>query len=62
MRGDVDMWNFRKCPRCGGDIFIDEDVDQAYEVCLQCGFERALERVPVARKRQTTGKDKTSAL
>jgi hypothetical protein len=44
------VWNFKKCPRCHGDIFIDEDIDHCYEKCLQCGYERELERVRVYRK------------
>jgi hypothetical protein len=51
------MWNLRKCPRCGGDVYIDEDVDRSYEKCLQCGYERALERVPVSRKNRPAGKE-----
>jgi hypothetical protein len=45
-----EMWNFKCCPRCGGDTFIDEDIDRCYEKCLQCGFERELERVALKRK------------
>ncbi len=56
------MWNFRKCPKCGGDLFIDEDIDQSYEVCLQCGYERELERVAVRRKSQPSDTDKIRAL
>ena len=56
------MWSLRKCPKCGGDVYIDEGVDQDYEVCLQCGYERALERVAVRRKSQASDTDKTRAL
>jgi hypothetical protein len=38
------MWSFKGCPKCRGDIFIDEDIDRSYEKCLQCGFERELVR------------------
>jgi hypothetical protein len=44
------MWSFKKCPRCNGDTYIDEDSDRSYEKCLQCGYERELERVAVTRK------------
>ena len=47
------MWNFKKCPRCKGDIYIDEDSDRCYEKCLQCGYERELERVAATRKNHT---------
>jgi DNA-directed RNA polymerase subunit M/transcription elongation factor TFIIS len=36
------MWNFKKCPKCQGDIFIDQDIDASYEKCLQCGYEREM--------------------
>lgn len=32
------MWKFKSCPRCGGDIFIDRELDSWYEQCLQCGY------------------------
>jgi len=31
-------WKFKSCPRCGGDLFIDREVDGLYEQCLQCGY------------------------
>ena len=30
------MWRFKGCPRCGGDVFIDYDLNGWYEECLQC--------------------------
>ena len=39
------MWNLKKCPRCNGDIFIDDDVVGVFEKCLQCGYEKELVRV-----------------
>jgi len=47
------MWNFKECPRCRGDIYIDEDLGRVYEKCLQCGYERELERISVQRENQT---------
>lgn len=52
------MWNFKKCPRCRGDIFIDEDVEGCYEKCLQCGYEREVGKVAALRKNQRSEKDK----
>jgi DNA-directed RNA polymerase subunit M/transcription elongation factor TFIIS len=43
------MWNFKSCPRCRGDIFIDEDIDKTYYKCLQCGFERELNKAKAAK-------------
>ena len=28
----------KSCPRCGGNILIDRDLDGWDEVCLQCGY------------------------
>lgn len=31
-------WNLKGCPRCGGDTYIDRDLDGWYESCLMCGY------------------------
>jgi DNA-directed RNA polymerase subunit M/transcription elongation factor TFIIS len=31
-----------RCPRCGGNIFIDEDSIGYYAHCLQCGYEQQI--------------------
>ena len=32
-------WELKSCPRCGGDLFIEKDLDSNwYEQCLQCGY------------------------
>jgi DNA-directed RNA polymerase subunit M/transcription elongation factor TFIIS len=41
MRGG-EMWRRKGCPRCRGDLFIDEDVGSNYIKCLQCGYEKEL--------------------
>ena len=46
------MWKYKSCPRCKGDIFIDEDLDGIYIKCLQCGYERELARDLLAKKNQ----------
>jgi hypothetical protein len=32
------LWELKKCPRCGGDMFIDRDIYGWYEKCLQCSY------------------------
>ena len=46
----IAMWKFKMCPRCRGDIFIDQDTVTLYEKCLQCGYERALENIVETKK------------
>lgn len=36
------MWKFKSCPRCGGDLFIERDLNGWYEQCLQCSYKREL--------------------
>jgi DNA-directed RNA polymerase subunit M/transcription elongation factor TFIIS len=28
---------FKSCPKCRGDMFLDQDVYGSYRQCLQCG-------------------------
>ena len=34
------MWKFKTCPRCDGDLFLDEDFQSRsiFWTCLQCGY------------------------
>ena len=36
--GEAEMWRFKGCPKCGGDLFVDYDMNGWYEECLQCGY------------------------
>ena len=38
-------WRLKSCPRCGGDLLIDRDLDNWYEQCLQCSFRKELKPV-----------------
>ena len=66
--GGAAMWSLKSCPKCGGDVFIDDDMNGWYEQCLQCGYlhdlrtivevkeqprERKREPVLAGRKRRT---------
>lgn len=35
-------WIKNGCPRCGGSMFIDNDMDGWYEQCLNCSFRQEL--------------------
>ncbi len=30
--------NKARCPKCGGNIYLDNDMEGWYEECLQCGY------------------------
>lgn len=34
------MWKTKACPKCGGDVFLDWELDTNswYEQCLQCSY------------------------
>ncbi len=34
-----------KCPKCGGNVFLDSDHFGWYEGCLQCGYSRNLQKI-----------------
>lgn len=42
----------RKCPRCGGNIFLDRDFSSWYVECLQCSFSKDLDISSVAGQRR----------
>ena len=37
-------WNLKSCPRCGGDMYIGNDLSGWYEQCLQCSHRLELKR------------------
>lgn len=39
----------KRCPRCGGNIYVDSDHFGWYEQCLQCGVTLCLDTVVQAR-------------
>jgi DNA-directed RNA polymerase subunit M/transcription elongation factor TFIIS len=43
------MWSLKKCPRCRGDLYIDENEDKWCKKCLQCGYEQELEEALVIK-------------
>lgn len=47
------LWRFKSCPRCGGDTFIDRELNRWYEHCLQCGYMCDLENIIKVKQQQT---------
>jgi len=31
-------WKLSGCPRCGGSLFVDRDMDSWYEQCINCSY------------------------
>ncbi len=48
------MWKLKNCPRCGGDLFIDRDIDTWYVQCLQCSYRRELESLDELEQQPVT--------
>lgn len=36
------MWKIKSCPRCTGDMFIEQAEFGWMEHCLQCGYQREI--------------------
>jgi len=43
-----------RCPKCGGNLFLDKDLYGWYEQCLQCSYTGDLE--DVIERQDGTGK------
>ena len=44
------MWRLKACPKCKGDIRLDQDSYGWYEQCIQCGYIRDLERLDATQE------------
>lgn len=43
-------WRFKDCPRCGGDTYIDRDIDGWFQQCLLCAYRLELEELNNRKK------------
>ncbi len=54
-------WQLKGCPRCGGDMYVDKDIDGWYTKCLQCSFSPKLSPIwsstdnPLPKKKTAGG-------
>ena len=44
------MIYFNACPKCHGDLTMNQDMYGAFVSCLQCGFMRDIDVKPLAAK------------
>ena len=45
-------WRLKACSRCGGDVYIDKDIDGWFEQCLQCSFRHELKDLIQFKKQE----------
>ena len=50
------MWRFKGCPRCKGDMLVNQDHNDWYEWCLQCGYRHDLIDIMEVRLQDEVGK------
>ena len=43
------MFWMKGCPRCKGDLFLDQDASSRDVVCLQCGYRREISSLDLCR-------------
>ena len=41
----------KRCPKCGGNIFLDRDLYGWYEQCLQCSYTSDLDVIVEVREK-----------
>jgi len=46
-------WRLKACQRCGGDTFVDKDIDGWFEQCLLCSHRRELKEFTLRPKEPT---------
>ena len=54
------MIKFKVCPRCHGDLYLNEDTFGKYLNCLQCGYMKDAE-TPALTKKETEKKPVATA-
>ncbi len=66
MRVTVDVVDFRSCPRCQGDVHLNNDMYGDYRQCLQCGHtvdipKKVKRRFNWAKSREKPGRKRKAA-
>ena len=50
----------KRCPRCGGNVYQDEDCYGRYEKCFQCAYTRDLRDAVHIEKRVNDGDERVT--
>ncbi len=50
---EIRVLKFKSCPRCKGDVLVDQDHHGWYEQCLQCGYQRDLKDMVIVQQQRT---------
>lgn len=45
----------KRCIKCGGNIYVERDLDGWYEKCLQCGYASELPSIVEVREKVSNG-------
>ena len=48
-RGVEAVFWMKACPRCKGNLFLDQDASNRDVVCLQCGYRRGSNRLDLPK-------------
>ncbi len=58
------FWYSRRCPRCGGDLYLDEDETGKFYVCFQCAREYPIQYIerPAAEKAREAAAERELAV
>ena len=54
-------WKISGCPRCGGSLFVDRDMEGWYEQCINCSYRNEL-KVSVDSALKVATKDAPSPM
>ena len=52
------MLRLKSCPRCRGDLLLEQDLWGRYEQCLQCGYLHDLQEVVEIKHWSQEGREK----
>jgi len=45
-------WKLKGCPRCAGDVFIEQEKNSWDEACLACGYRKVVSKTTLGQMTQ----------